>query len=434
MKHHLQRLCLLALFLAAHCAFAQDKPVVRDYTPPEETLAMTGDTPFAKAMQIFSNAFKRFASKPLVYEEAIASTSPGKSVDSRTIGINIPGMYWREAFDLVLRVNNFWYTENPDYVRIYSLSGKADSLNLTAKQAITTREVEISAIFFEANRTEMEQLGVNWEFLNSAPSLLTKSGVVNVDVGTSGSSSGGSGDEQGSSIEYGMLNELTYSANNGRTSLHAWIKAMESENLGDLISSPSITVRSGEEGRIQVGQDFSVKQRDMSGNTTEKFYSAGTIINVTPTIMKQDSLEFVHLDITAERSSVLPDPVTTIINKTLANTSVILIDGEETVVGGLYTNDVQAVRRGIPFFKDLPWWVFGLRYLFGYDEEKITKKELIIILKARLVPSLEQRLSRKLAEIQTGNQRVLQLEAERLNRMRLDLIEQIETARENSKK
>ncbi len=31
-------------------------------------------------------------------------------------------------------------------------------------------------------------------------------------------------------------------------------------------------------------------------------------------------------------------------------------------------------RVGIPFLKDLPWWVFGIRYLTGSDKAVTTKK------------------------------------------------------------
>jgi type IV pilus assembly protein PilQ len=59
---------------------------------------------------------------------------------------------------------------------------------------------------------------------------------------------------------------------------------------------------------------------------------------------------------------------------------------------------VQEARVGIPLLKDLPWYVFGLRYLFGYNKEEIRKKELIILLKAELVPQLQDRITQKAAE------------------------------------
>jgi type IV pilus assembly protein PilQ len=166
-------------------------------------------------------------------------------------------------------------------------------------------------------------------------------------------------------------------------------------DLGEILSSPSINVRSGEEGRIQVGQDFSVKERDFAGNLIDKFYSAGTIIKVRPQVIAEQGVSFVHMAVDVERSSVNPGTVSTIINKSKASTNVLLLDGEETIIGGLYNTEVNTLRTGIPFLKDLPWYVFGLRYLFGYDKDEVKKKELIILLKADLVPTLQERITQK---------------------------------------
>jgi type IV pilus assembly protein PilQ len=68
-----------------------------------------------------------------------------------------------------------------------------------------------------------------------------------------------------------------------------------------------------------------------------------------------------------------------------------LLDHEESYIGGLYDNDVTIVREGVPILKDLPWWVFGLRYIFGYNSNTSTRKELIVLLKADFVPTLEER-------------------------------------------
>jgi type IV pilus assembly protein PilQ len=166
-------------------------------------------------------------------------------------------------------------------------------------------------------------------------------------------------------------------------------------DLGEILSSPSINVRSGEEGRIQVGQDFSIKERDFAGNLIDKFYSAGTIIKVRPQVITEQGVNFVHMVVDVERSSVNPGTVSTIINKSKANTNVLLLDGEETIIGGLYNTETSTIRTGIPFLKDLPWYVFGLRYLFGYDKDEMKKKELIILVKCELVPTLQERITQK---------------------------------------
>jgi general secretion pathway protein D len=414
----LHHIFIIALLLAAPMLQAQERLPVRPFTAPEELISIDASATFSQAVEIFNTASKRFRNKPIIFDD--------ESKDK--IGINITHMHWFDAFELVLRVMNHWYVENEDFTRIYPLakqtgSKAADTPGLKVQEAVQTREVQISAIFFEANRSELERLGLDWYLTNNTPS--TSIGVLTSTTGTTNFFEDNSGSTE---IETGNI--TTLAIGNSTTALLAALKAFQSENLGELISSPNITVRSGETGRIQVGQDISIKQRDFAGNTTERFYSTGTIIEVTPVVMVQDSIEFVHLVISAERSTALPDPITTLINKTIATTSVILIDGEETVVGGLVSNEVKHNRRGVPILKDLPWWVFGLRYLFGYEETTVDKKELIIVLKANIVPSLQQRIATRLTDIRRG-QNALQLESERLELLRLNLVRQIELARES---
>jgi type IV pilus assembly protein PilQ len=109
-------------------------------------------------------------------------------------------------------------------------------------------------------------------------------------------------------------------------------------------------------------------------------------------------MSFIHIQAEVERSDVVPGALSTIVNKTKANTNLLLLDGEETIIGGLYNNSLNTVRSGIPFLKDLPWYVLGLRYIFGYNRDEVKKKELIILLKAELVPTLQERIAQKRKE------------------------------------
>ena len=58
----------------------------------------------------------------------------------------------------------------------------------------------------------------------------------------------------------------------------------------------------------------------------------------------------------------------------------------------MFINEENVVRNGIPFLKDLPWWVLGIRYLAGSDQTVDRKKEVVIVIKAELLPTLEQRV------------------------------------------
>jgi len=175
----------------------------------------------------------------------------------------------------------------------------------------------------------------------------------------------------------------------------AAFKFFENQNLGEIIARPSISVRNKMKGRIQIGEDISIKERDFSGNLIDKFFSTGTIIEVTPYIYTEDGINYILLKLMVERSSGTPGQISTTIQKTNATTEVLMLDGEETIIGGLFVNNEVSERRGIPFLKDLPWWVFGIRYLTGYNSETLEKREIIILIKTNILPTLKERIELK---------------------------------------
>ena len=174
--------------------------------------------------------------------------------------------------------------------------------------------------------------------------------------------------------------------------IDALVKFFGQNNLGDVVTSPEVVVRDSKQGRIQVGQDIFVTTRDIAGNTINQQLSTGTIIDVVPTIYNQHDTDFIYLNLNIEQSDVSPGPV---INRTSVKTHALLYDGEETIIGGLYTTVETQSREGIPVLKDLPWWFLGLRYVFGSESKAKTKNELIILLKAEMVRPIRDRISLK---------------------------------------
>ncbi|MDD3283268.1 MAG: hypothetical protein PHY41_07335, partial [Candidatus Cloacimonetes bacterium] len=117
-------------------------------------------------------------------------------------------------------------------------------------------------------------------------------------------------------------------------------------------------------------------------------------MNVTPNIVMIDGEELIMMKLSIERSSGQPSAISTVITKSTSTTELILYDKEETVIAGLFDTDETKVRSGIPILKDLPWWVFGLRYLTGYDSYEKRERELIITIRAEIMDSALERLRR----------------------------------------
>lgn len=352
-----------------------ERKTFREYTSPEELVSIAPSTPMDKALAAISDVSRRFVNKIVVDTER--RTMP--------IEIDVQAMHWRDALDAICRKNGIWYTEYETYIQLTSSPGSGDAAGGKARPegivkefaTFRSREIEISAIFFEVNLTKLDEVGLNWSFMKS---------TNNVSVGA---------DFAGADRVSSEVFKLEVTPKVSFANITVLAKIFSNYELGEILSGPQLIVRSGEEGRIQVGQDFSIKERDFAGNLIDKFYSAGTIIKVSPQVINEQGVNFVHLIVDVERSSVVPGAVSTIINKTKANTNLLLLDGEETIIGGLYNNEVTTVRTGVPFLKDLPWYVFGLRYLFGYDREEVKKKELVILLKADLLPTLQERIAQR---------------------------------------
>lgn len=198
-----------------------------------------------------------------------------------------------------------------------------------------------------------------------------------------------------------LVNLGPFGEGDNAISVQALFSAFEADNLGEVLATPFTKVLDGQEGRVQVGQDFSIKQRDIAGNVTDQFFSTGTILTVVPTVIDINDTSFIHLEIEVERSSAQPDAVSTIINKQQASTQALLLDGEATTIAGLYRTEETSVRRGIPILKDLPPWFFGLRYLFGYNSNDFVEAELIIIVQASLEKTVKQRANEMFANKQS---------------------------------
>jgi type IV pilus assembly protein PilQ len=349
---------------------------------PEELVSLSGSMPFNQAMQMLSKMSKQYLNKIIVLSEDI----------SDPIGIDIIQMNWYRALLLILKYNNLEFTETDEYIKILPRKGEKPPLPEAMKGVdLTTREVNISAVFFELDVNKSRELGINWKWLltnNKDFDLAGQLGQVDNNIFNLNAQQT---TQQNKTFNLGLYGERQFGDFLGRAT--ALFNFFEQNQLGEVIASPQITVRDRVRGEIQVGADFSTREKDFAGNTVERFYSTGTIIRVTPYIFEEDGKNYILIDLEAERSNAIPGQLTTEIKKTKAKTDVLLVDGEETVIGGLYITEENLERSGIPILKDLPWWVFGIRYLTGFDKKSYSKKELIIVLKAKLVPSLKERLT-----------------------------------------
>ena len=350
---------------------------------PEELVTISENLTFDQAISILSKISEKISGKKIV--ATFSSSTP--------IGVQIEKQPYKKALVIIVQYNGYIFEEGEDVIIVKQReTGDVEKKPDAIFADINTREVKISCVFFEADAGKMRQLGINWQVLLSSKDKSFGGEVktfITSDQQQGGTSTGSNQQER----NFNLNGSTTFNAGNYVGDVTGMFRAFETENLGEIIASPSVTVRNNIKGRIQIGSDFSVKIRDFSGNVIDRFFSTGSIIEVTPHIYNQDGIDYILLDLMVDRSSAIPSEISTEIKRTSATTQVLMLNSEETVIGGLFINDEQNERTGIPFLKDLPWWVLGIRYLTGSDQVTITKKEVIILVKVELLPTLKERVN-----------------------------------------
>ncbi len=392
----MKRLTILFTFtlILGTISFAQSnrekRLLLNEYVSPEELVSMSKTLQFDKAVLLFSDFSKKYMNKIIV----------DVSNNKKAIGVDVENMYWFQAFENVLRSNGLWYDEREEFFYVYSpadsqkvvtSSGKVVSasgvpvlVDTTGRVLLRQRDVRISSVFFNVDVVKSLNAGINWNYFYSGDSSTSKPSRFGAQL-SSGLQAPIAGSTTNPAGFFGtIVPAISF------TNLTALVSFFSSNQLGDVLSGPSISVSSGKQGKIQVGKDIFITTRDFAGNTIQTPISSGIIIDVKPTVYEENGIKFINLEIKAENSSVNTDGS---IQKSTASTFNVVFDGEETVIGGLYSNSQVTSRGGIPFLKDLPWWVFGLRYIFGFENEQTVTSELIILIKADIIPTLEERVA-----------------------------------------
>jgi len=244
------------------------------------------------------------------------------------------------------------------------------------------RQVLIEVLAAEVTLTDDTKLGLEWAI---------RSGRFDVSASPSGTLPGRPSRSLiplGGGVPLG-LNVFTFAADKFLAALNA----LASENKVNVLSNPSVMTTENKKAVINVStsvpivtsQQVPVATGGITGNAitqTVEYRDAGVILTVTPRIGESGT---VALDVKQEVNEVgaaEPPPINSPrFTKREAETSVVLLNNQTLVLGGLIQNKRTLNRTGIPFLNRIP--ILGL--LFGSVEDKIEKTELILLITPRVV-------------------------------------------------
>lgn len=251
---------------------------------------------------------------------------------------------------------------------------------------IKDAQVSIAAKIVEATRDWTRSMGIQW----GANSDSNRGNVVGVNsVGQSDAGRSlmvnlpATAPSSGFGMQIGVLP--------GGFRIEAAITAAEQKGDLHVISEPQIVTLNGVAAKIRSGETIYVKTAGSvsiggasaagSGQTGLQSIETGVELNVTPQISVGG---YVQMAISAVSSSPdfsrQVDGIPAVIDNR-ANTTVLVHDGETTVIGGLMKWRNQDQRRKVPFVGDVPL----LGNLFKSRSRGKTNSELMIFIRPNIV-------------------------------------------------
>ena len=236
------------------------------------------------------------------------------------------------------------------------------------------RQVLINVIIAELSLSGSAEYGIEW-FLqghykdHSGQFVLdnAKSRAVNTALGT------------GTGFAAAVFDSTDF--------LRGLITALGKDTSLNILSSPNIMASDNKEAYIEVAEEIpivtgEVTSKEATATTrTIQYRKTGIILKVTPHI---NTSGLVKMDISqevSERGEKDPDLKTTSIVSRVAETSLVVQDGQMIVIGGLMRNRDAVSRSGIPGLRHVP----VVKYLFGSEGKENSKTELIILITPRVV-------------------------------------------------
>jgi general secretion pathway protein D len=275
-----------------------------------------------------------------------------------------------------------------------------DAVYNNLRGVIEKLDIRRAQVFVEALITEVQidkatELGFQWA--GGTPAGAGAAGGIvnfpqsnNTGLGQLAVNPAGLANAGGLSLAY-LGPKITLPDGTVVNSLGALARALQQQNVANVLSTPNLLTLDNAEAKIIVGQNVPFVTgsyaQATSTSTINPFQTIerkdiGLTLKIKPQISEGGTIK---MDVSEEVSSVSPTAVAgatdLVTNKRSLDTKVIVDDGHTVVLGGLIEDNNQKSRQKVPLLGSIP--ILGA--LFRYDSNKNVKTNLMIFLRPTIV-------------------------------------------------
>ena len=252
-------------------------------------------------------------------------------------------------------------------------------------------QVEIEARIVQTTKSYARALGIQWGFNGTvSPQLGNTTNLAFPNSGTLGGRLGEQGPAGGATNSTtvnlpadGAATSavgLQLGSVNGAFGLDVALSALEESGNGRLLSSPKVSTLNNVEAEVVQGIQIPI-QTATNNTVTVSFRDASLSLRVTPQITAANTVIMRILianeapDFGRQVNGIPP------INTQRANTSVLVLDGQTTVIGGIYTSSSTNNRDSTPGLSSIPL----LGWLFKRESITDQNTELLIFITPKII-------------------------------------------------
>jgi general secretion pathway protein D len=258
------------------------------------------------------------------------------------------------------------------------------------KLDVRRAQVYVEALITEITADKAAEFGVQWQSLSG----VEKSGT-NAFGGTN---FGGPGQNvlgiaanpasAGRGLNVGVINGVVNIPGVGEIlNLNLLIRALESDNNANILSTPTLLTLDNEEARIIIGQNvpFITGSYAVTGAATTptpfqtiERRDVGLTLRVRPQISEGGTVRLqIYQEVSSVVETLLPNPAGVTTNKRAVESTVLVDDGQIVVIGGLIQDGVRETVEKVPLLGDIPL----LGALFTYSTRARSKTNLMVFLR-----------------------------------------------------
>jgi general secretion pathway protein D len=280
-----------------------------------------------------------------------------------------------------------------------------NNLRLVIEQLDVRRaQVYVEALIAEMNADRTDELGIQWatagqvgsrvvgaaaNFPGAAPSLAAAAASpATAALGTAGLAVAVLGDK------------VTLADGTTVRSLGALARALESKNLGNILSTPNLLTLDNYQAKIVIGQNVPFVTGSFASATTAgvagvaavnpfqtiERKDVGLTLRIKPQISEGSTIRLeIYQEVSSIDRSLLTGASDLITNKRSLETKVVVDDGNTIVLGGLIQNTLQETMQAIPLLGDIPF----IGALFRFKSEERKRTNLMVFLRPVIIRSAD---------------------------------------------